>query len=473
MVLRGRCCGAHGPRRRGRLLALALLAAAVAAPAAPAAPKVMSGQALLQGLRAGPVQLDGYRITGDVDLSRRNLVHQLACRHCRFDGGLTAARSNVVWTLDLEDSAFTGKVDLSRAHLRSGLLASGAVFHGIVDLRGGTAKRGVRPVRGPFDAPVLLSDPPAAENDPTTFGGPVDFSLASFASLATFEYTVFRQGADFSLARFGGDVVFANGESVHSVGFRRAVFLGTADFSNYTFDDGTSNDGARFAAPADFSQASFCGTTSFNAVRFGQGASFTGTTYPKQTPDCGDDTASFVGVESDGDLNFAYSNFGRKGDFEDLVAKGLLSFADAKLQPGVLHFFHVAPGGFAMSVGGCAPRGGARRGERRRPAGRAADDRVRRRRAATCRRVGFELAKPVSTHASSTRYRRISKVRPCLLSSLLLVGPISESDVSSSVPRLDSAFGARGTCGRFVWRAAVMASTKARSAIRGCRGRTK
>ena len=184
--------------------------------------------------------------------------------------------------------------------------------------------------------------------DPTTFKGDVDLSLATFSDLVALENAVFSRKVDFTLARFGTDAVFAGGTARHAT-FARAVFRGPADFSGFTFDGPATFGGAQFADHADFGVTSFIGRVVFDRVRFGKGATFVGATFLEAKPDEGDD--SLFGVQADGDLNFAFADFGRPAGFEYVVVTGTMSFSDARLpQAPALHFSDVSAGSFDMDV---------------------------------------------------------------------------------------------------------------------------
>jgi Pentapeptide repeats (9 copies) len=179
--------------------------------------------------------------------------------------------------------------------------------------------------------------------------GSADFSLASFSGLAAFAHTTFSGRADFSLASFAADAVFAYSACMAGVTFARSVFADAANFSFFIMRKKAAFEGAHFKGPADFSGAKFFDQTSFQQARFAAGATFLGATFFGETTDPGN---SFAGVESQADLNFTFVDFQRPTNFEDVVAKGTMSFSPAarKEPHPVLSFSQTSAGAFVMSA---------------------------------------------------------------------------------------------------------------------------
>jgi Pentapeptide repeats (9 copies) len=286
----------------------------VSASPATAAPGEMTGRTLTRLLRSGPVDLANARIHGDVRLNRASLRNELICHRCVFDGAFLARGATFDSIVDLRDARFEGPVDMSQVR---------------------------------FKAPLLMG---------ASFEQGADFSLATFGSLATFEGAVFSGPADFTLTTFAGDAVFAHGKAFVATcsrrscpgraTFARATFNGSADFSYFVFQDEATFNGAKFKGSADFSSAKFGGTTSFNRARFEEGVTFLGAFFLR-----GEFGDSFLGAESGGDINFAFTEFDRPTDFENVSAKDTISFSSATLAvPGGLHFSQVTAGSFEMSV---------------------------------------------------------------------------------------------------------------------------
>ena len=326
-------------------LALLLLMPATVTQASPE--RELTGAEFARLARSGFVSLTGARVTGNVSLG--SVASQVSCRNCHFEGDLIASGTTLGRTLDLSGSDVAGEVVLSGATLGSGLRARGTTFNGTVDLRGAQIAGGVDFSEALFRAPVLLGTTSRTEAR-TTVGGKVDFSLASFSSLAMFERAIFLGPTDFTLARFEGDAIFAAARVFEQATFARTIFGGPADFSGMSFHGLSTFDGARFEDRANFRLASFIRRTIFDRTLFGSGATFLGANFPtKLNPQ--DDADSFDGLHSDGNLNFAFSTFSRPAYFVHVVATGALSFDEATLgDTPILHFEQVKAGDFEMNV---------------------------------------------------------------------------------------------------------------------------
>ncbi len=326
------------------LLALVGVASAATAPEE----QNISPSVFVKLLASGPVGLTGVRIEGDLDLGNGVVRNRLSCRDCRFAGDLIARDATFKKHVDLSGSDITGKVDLVGATLERGLVAFATTFHGIVDLRdteiGGRADLS----EARFEGPVLFGAPPTAEADGATFDGDVDFSRATFGTIASFEATFFEGNVNFTMARFDADVVFADGESSKRAAFARAIFGSSVDFSDFEFGGKASFEGAKFPGPAVFSGSNFERQATFDRTRFDEGATFLAVTFPS-TPNVVD---SFAEVQSNGDLNFSFAEFHRPADFEDMAATGTISFSGALLTAeNGLHFLNLSAGAFNMDVG--------------------------------------------------------------------------------------------------------------------------
>jgi hypothetical protein len=290
-----------------------LATATFVSPARATAGNTISGAEFAQQALSRGLALNGTTVTSDVNLSGTTITHPLSCQSCVFIGKL---------------------------------IANGTTFNQIVDLRGSTLQGAAFFSDSTFNGPALFGSP-SATAPVTTFFGPADFSLATFAEVATFEGTTLKQ-ADFTLARFDSGVSFADGISNGADEFTRTVFQDAVDFSDHNFSGTVDFGGAAFAAPVDFSNATFNGSASFQRARFTKGALFLVATFPK-TKGAYD---SFNEVQSAGDLNFSYAEFDREADFDDVTASGTISFHGAKLAaPKNMHFTDVTAAAFDMSVG--------------------------------------------------------------------------------------------------------------------------
>jgi hypothetical protein len=282
---------------RGATLALvaALLGAAATSARAAQTSEVLSSARLLELLRAGPVTLNGARVTKTLDLRGLRVVHHpLTCRHCTFLGGILARGVVFERTLDLSGSTFQGQVEMQQAH---------------------------------FLGPVLFGSPPATRADRTTFDRAANFSVARFDDLVTFQWAKFDRVANFTLARFGATAIFGNAGFAEPALFTRALFGSTVDFG-----------AAYFNQVGNFSQASFAGDAVFIGAWFiGRGSQF---------------AAVFERATSAGGFNFSYATIERASTFERLTASEGVSFQGALLpSKAVLTMDGLAAHDLFMSVG--------------------------------------------------------------------------------------------------------------------------
>ena len=299
-------------------VAVALVASIVVGPAraahAPSGTKVVGAMQVRELLRGGPVDLERVTVRGTLDLRRLGVVrHAFTCRDCRLSGGLDGA-----------GVLFTKTVDLSGSQILGPVRMEGARFRG----------------------PVLFGSPPASE--PASFGRGVDFSLARFDDLASFEDATFRGDADFTLTRFGGAAIFAGGEFVGPAQFVRASFGATADFRQRGFRRGASFQRAEFGSRADLSQSIFTGEANFASVRFVGDAIFFGAVFEAGGADF---AASFERATAAGSFDFGFADFYARTNFSDISTPGALSFKEARFPPGHQVFLgDVSAGNLSMNV---------------------------------------------------------------------------------------------------------------------------
>jgi uncharacterized protein YjbI with pentapeptide repeats len=253
--------------------------ATLVSPARAAAGGTISGAEFARRVLSGE-SLNGMTVSSDVDLSGKSITHQLICRGCTFNG-----------TVDLRGSTIAGAADFSKAT---------------------------------FKAPALFGSPTSTKG--VRFNGSADFSVASFGGLVTFENSVFARVANFKFTTYAASATFAH-DSMHLPAFfNRSEFHGTTDFSNDSFHRAIEFGGTEFSAPVDFRSTFFGDWAFFRETRFDKGATF----LEAQFPDVAS-TSSFVGAQSGGDLDFAFSTIARRIDFSNMVALGALSFREAKL----------------------------------------------------------------------------------------------------------------------------------------------
>jgi Pentapeptide repeats (9 copies) len=296
-------------------LSLAIVLPAADGAAAPSTATLETADIVSRLRGDEPLRLEGARIR-NLDLRTLQVVRPLfQCRDCRIVGSLVAA-----------DVRFEHAVDLS-----------GIKVGGTTDFHGAT-----------FAAPVLFGAEFARASG-ATFSGDVDFSLATFDDLVSFNGANFQHGATFALTRFRSDTVFANTTFDRRASFTAAVFGGATRFDQADFTDGAELDRASFrgradlrrseyggaasfaeadfAHGADFSESTFDRPATFTRARFAEGASFAGVRFSgEKSPDA----ATFERVVSRGRLNFTDATFGRDVDFRDVTADAV-SFDHASI----------------------------------------------------------------------------------------------------------------------------------------------
>jgi uncharacterized protein YjbI with pentapeptide repeats len=290
-----------GSAARGALVMLVALASfgMSAAPARAASRGgVMTAAHVRELLTRAPVTLTDTKVNVTLDLSPLGSVRwPFVCRSCTFYGGMSA---------------------------------TGVVFERTVDLSGTIVRGDVDFEQATFRGPALFGTPPALPTHNTLFGGGVDFQLARFEELVTFERATFMRGADFTLARFGADAIFAEADFKGPAIFERSLFS-TADFRQDRFRAGADFERTRFAGRADFGQSLFERTADFREARFAGDASFRGAFF------VGDGTslysATFEGTTSAGSLNFSFATLASQATFAGMTAAAAISFADATLPP--------------------------------------------------------------------------------------------------------------------------------------------
>jgi hypothetical protein len=273
----------RGTVLRGATLALvAALLGAVAPPGRAAqASDGLSSIRLRELLRAGPVALNGARITETLDLRDMRVVRQpFTCRNCTFLGGIRAPGVVFERTFDLSGTSFKGPVDLEQAR-----------FLGV----------------------ALFGSPPAAQRHRTTFHNRANFSLARFDDLVTFQWAKFDEGADFTLARFGANAIFGNAEFGGPPLFERAPAL----FERALFGSSVDFGDSLFWQVGDFRQAAFAGDAVF------LGATFTGLNSKV--------AAIFERATGAGGFNFTFATIQKASTFRRLTATGGVSFEHALL----------------------------------------------------------------------------------------------------------------------------------------------
>lgn len=315
-------------RRGAFVIGLGALLVGLSGPTARAAAprRTVTAQRLIGWLRAGPVARRRLTIAGRLDLRGLGSVkHSFECRQCLFTGDVIGAGVVFGGTFDLSGSEFCGDVKMGEARFRG---------------------------------PVLFGSPPSSTAVLTTFEGNVDFSLARFDDVVSFERAMFSAGADFTLARFGGDAIFAGGLGAASgpggafdgkTVFERTSFASNADFRGRIFQQAATFERAGFGARADFSQARFRKGVEFNGVRFADDGIFFDAEFNHSQPGT---AASFERATAAGRLDFSFATF-RRGDADFTgVAAAVISFANARFpnRADALTLTDVSTSNFMLSV---------------------------------------------------------------------------------------------------------------------------
>jgi len=308
--------------RLPKALACALVAVSALQLTTPAtAAQALRSADVVNRLASGKVVLlRAVTLRGDLDLGGVGRVRaSFRCLDCRLEGDLLA-----------EDVVFERTVNLS-----------GSSIAGRVALEGAT-----------FQAPALFGSPPGK---PASFRGPIDFTLATFEDLVSFQQGSFEAPANFTLARFRGDAVFAQAELAEGATFDSAVFFGRTRFDGSVFGNpgirlrrdrsacelgGGTTDGrasferSAFRAAADFRGISFQGDACFRGADFEGRADFSQSEFTKEaifdqarfTQEATFRGAQFIGESSQ--LEFTRATFANRTFFTNIVAPRI-TIADA------------------------------------------------------------------------------------------------------------------------------------------------
>lgn len=257
--------------------------------------------------RGGRVDLSNKIIRQELDLRGLAVVETpFACRECRFEGAVDASE---------------------------------VVFKRTIDLTGSTMKRAFKMRGAIFEGAALFSGP----ETPSTFEGRLDFGLAVFNDIASFEEATFKERAAFSSTRFLGDVSFSATTFLGGARFRGAVFAQDAAFPSAATSDaaaqgndvdegrgvcaseGSARGQGAFEGPVTFDGATFRGTADFRQRCFGSRGRFAETDFAKR-------------------VEFVQAEFLRGATFEDARLTGGATFRDAEFDEAAI-FTHVTAGG--------------------------------------------------------------------------------------------------------------------------------
>src|SRR5215207_4095141 len=213
--------------------------------------------------QGGRVDLSNTTIRHRLDLSRLAVVETpFACRDCRF-----------VASIDASEVVFKRSIELT-----------GSTTTGVVKMRGAI-----------FEGAALFS----MREKPSTFRGRLDFSLAVFNDIVSFEEATFAERAVFSSARFLGHVSFSMATFLGSARFDGAVFAQDATFVSAPATDsqkadevingrgvcaseGSAGGRGAFEGPVTFDRAAFRSGADFRQRCFGSRALFEQTAFEKR-----------------------------------------------------------------------------------------------------------------------------------------------------------------------------------------------
>jgi hypothetical protein len=155
-----------------------------------------------------------------------------------------------------------------------------------------------------------------AQFEDAQFGNGVDFKGAKFGDMADFRRTKFDFGANFESAQFGNDAWFIDAKFDSGAKFTEARFAKHAQFDKTRFGDGQSASfvGMQFEGEARFVGAQFGNWAKFTGSRFSKAAWFSGVQFRNDAKFDGawfGNNAKFVGMNWE-DLHHTYSEQGIK-----------------------------------------------------------------------------------------------------------------------------------------------------------------
>jgi hypothetical protein len=173
------------------------------------------------------IELDGYNIKGDLDLSqldlqedekdRRIVAPSISMKNCGFYGELYFSHSNFKKTIDFSESHFEGDASFSGCHFEKDVNFGGSHFEGDVYFLRSHFEGDGDFRRSHFEGEAYFTD--------ARFEGNGDFMRSHFKEEAYFMRSHFEGDASFNESHFEGDAYFM-----------RSHFERDADFSRSQFD---------------------------------------------------------------------------------------------------------------------------------------------------------------------------------------------------------------------------------------------
>lgn len=279
---------------------------------------------------SGPVQLIGRHLTFDVRIQNSQFNHDVRLQRCQLQ------------TFALRASVLSGNLLVENCIFNDFSPFDDNTFQGNVQFHFSTFQR-----RPSFRDSVFANRAEFLEcefgtNDPPTKAS--SFANAVFAGPAIFNNSHFRTRAKFQSVLFKQDVSFLNTRLLAGATFRNVHFVGDAEFRFCQIgvaDFGNRDNLTLFTKRADFrgcvmdsahyDYVEFRGETSFVDTHFGSGgASF-------RYANFGHAIADFIGIHSDGPLNFTSANVSTLHfDWQDIKKPLLLTNPDSRILAALL-----------------------------------------------------------------------------------------------------------------------------------------
>jgi len=279
---------------------------------------------ILEKIQAGEdVNYDGYRITGELNLSEIYLEKIPIARHVPI---ITRHEFGFVWwgleeelkivesEITIINSVFENNVDFSNTRFKMPVDFFDTSFLDISDFGGACFTGGANFRSANFSSNVRFWG--------ASFGGDAHFDYASFDGYASFLSASFGSGVSFWGASFWGDAVFIGANFSSDASFWGANFSSDAVFIDASFGSDVSFWNASFDNNASFGLTSFYGYASFCDASFEGDSDFFRTSFE------GD--SDFSDASFEGDSNFFRTSFEGDSDFSDASFGGdaIFDFAE-------------------------------------------------------------------------------------------------------------------------------------------------
>jgi Pentapeptide repeats (9 copies) len=273
-------------------------------------------------------------------------IHAEALKAClERGGGVDVHEKTVPEKLDLRTiRAIEGPFTCHKCRFEGGIDGSDIVFKKTVDLTGSQIFASLRMRATRFEGAALFSLFP--EEATTIFHKGVDFSLAVFGDIASFDHAKLMRPAKFTSTRFLSNASFSLATFNRAASFEGAIFADEADFASVALSKAIPNpvkvegfpcaskgfNSGAFEGSVTFERASFRSTADFRQRCFGRSAVFARTDFAKraefpQAVFLGE--AKYEGASMESGGTFRAADFNRKATFDQMVAGGSIDFTDA------------------------------------------------------------------------------------------------------------------------------------------------